>query len=291
MSILKLNTLILLFILSYSTLLQANTGVAFVHGTGSHTDALNKYWKSHFINSVMSGNNNPHVIINCQLDQYMWRPGAGGCVAEQISQFIKTNHIRSLYVITHSNGANVIRWILSNPTWDKRYPAIINTIKNVTAIAPSSGGTPLADAVINGNVFEKILGWILGYANDAVRQQQVSAMQYYNHYWLLGGRGRPALPQSFKSIIGTDVDSAFWDRDSYCGGYASQVALEVTQEWLSKCSDGFLDCSSQSAAGHVWFYDQERTAGKEPLSHQQSRRSCFGLDGQLRNDIQRINQL
>ena len=82
--------------------------------------------------------------------------------------------------------------------------------------------------------------------------------------------------------VGTDVDSAIWDPDSYCGGYTENVGLETTQWWLSSCSDGFLECSSQSAAGSVWFQDKARMRGSEPLSHNQSRRACFGLDSILR---------
>lgn len=69
-----------------------------------------------------------------------------------------------------------MRWILSNPTYDSRYPNIINKIVRVNALATSSAGTPLADAVINGNAFETSVGWLLGYKSDAVRQQQVSWM-------------------------------------------------------------------------------------------------------------------
>ncbi len=155
----------------------------------------------------------------------------------------------------------------------------------VNALAPSSAGTPLADAVISGNVFEASVGWLLGFKNDAVRMQQTSWMASYNANWLLGTSGRPALPKTFRSVVGTDVDSAIWDGDSYCGGYFENVGLETTQLWLNSCSDGFLNCSSQSAAGSVWFNDKARMAGSEPLSHNQSRRACFGLEKILRDDI------
>ena len=74
------------------------------------------------------------------------------------------------------------------------------------------------------------------------------------------------MPKGFWNIVGTDVESAVWDGDSYCGGYFENVGLETTQLWLNACSDGFLDCSSQSAAGRVWFQDKARMAGAEPLS-------------------------
>ena len=274
---------LILLLLSHST--HANTGVAFVHGTGNATDALNDYWQAPMVNSVRQGlpNSANYFVVNCNFEEYMWRSGAAGCLAGQLSGFIQSRNITDLVVIAHSNGANVMRWILSNPTWDSRYPGIVNVTREVLAVAASSKGTPLADAVINGNVFESALGWLLGYANDAVRMQQVSWMAYYNAYWLLGTSGRPGLPRPMTNIVGTDVESAFWDSDSYCGGYSLNVGLEFTQNWLSSCSDGFLDCSSQAGAGSATIYDSSFT--NEPLSHNQSRRKCFGVDVVLRNRL------
>lgn len=265
----------------------ANTGVAFVHGTGKQTDAYNDYWQAGMVNSVRQGlpNQANYVVINCDFGQYWWNANAAGCLAGQLTSFISSKGITDLVIITHSNGGNVVRWILSNPTYDSRYPNIISKIRWVNALAPSSLGTPLANAVMNGNVFEAALGWLLGYQNDGVRQQQTDWMAYYNANNMKGTAGRPALPKGFWSVVGTDVDSAIWDGDSYCGGYTLNVGLEVTQAWLNSCSDGFLDCSSQSGAGTVWFRDTQRMAGGEPLSHNQSRRQCFGLDVILRNDV------
>lgn len=265
----------------------ANQGVAFIHGTGHQTDAYNDYWTGDFVNSVRQGltNSSNYTVINCDFDQYMWTESAAGCLANQLNSFINSKNITELTLLTHSNGGNVVRWILSNPTYDSRYPSIVSKTNKVIALAPSSLGTPLADAVTQGNVFESTLGWLLGYDSDAVKQQQVSWMAYYNDSWLYGTSGRPNLPATFKSVIGSDVESAIWDGDSYCGGYHYQVALETTQNWLDSCSDGFLECSSQSGAGVVWFIDKQRTKGREPLSHHQSRRDCFNLDSIIRNDI------
>lgn len=262
---------------------MANTGVAFVHGTGDQTNAAADYWKWGMINSVRQGlpNQNNYVVINCQFSNYMWTSGAAGCLASQLTSFINSKNITDLVIYTHSNGGNVLRWILSNPTWDSRYPVIINKTRTIRGIAASSLGTPLADAVTNGNVFETSLGWLLGYSSDAVRMQQVSWMAYYNAAWLKGTSGRPALPNQFINIVGTDVESAIWDPDSYCGGYMLNVGLEFTQNWLNSCSDGFIDCSSQAGAGNGSVYDGSFT--NEPLSHNQSRRQCFGLDVILRN--------
>ena len=262
-------------------------GVAFVHGTGAETNATRDYWQPAIIDAIGQGlpDRRNLVVINCDFTQYMWKPAAAGCLADQLGRFIDSRGITRLEVITHSNGGNVMRWILSNPTYDSRYPAIIRAVHRVTALAPSSAGTPLADAVINGNTFETSLGWLLGFGNDAVRQQQVGHMATYNAQNLYGTAGRPALPRPFRAVVGSDVESAVWDTDSYCGGYAANVGLEFTRHWLASCSDGFLECSSQKAAGTTWFTDTMRTRGAEPLSHNQSRRECFGLGTILRNDL------
>ena len=282
-----LRTLATLLLAAGASAAHAVTGVAFVHGTGHQTDAYNDYWQPTMVNTVRQGLSNQanYTVINCDFTQYMWDNRAAGCLAGQLTSFINNRGITDLVVITHSNGGNVMRWILSNPTWDSRYPNIISKVRWVNAIAASSAGTPLANAVMNGNVFEAAVGWLLGYQSDAVRQQQTSWMASYNQNWLLGTAGRPALPKGFWSVIGTDVDSAVWDGDSYCGGYTQNVGLEVTQNWLNDCSDGFIECSSAKAAGSVWFYDTARTAGDEPLSHHQSRRACFGLQNILRDDL------
>jgi len=262
-------------------------GVAFVHGTGAQSNATRDYWQPAIIDTVSQGlaDSRNVVVINCDFTQYMWKPAAAGCLAEQLGRFIDSHGITRLDVISHSNGGNVMRWILSNPTYDSRYPAIIRAVRRVTALAPSSAGTPLADAVINGNTFETSLGWLLGFSSDGVRQQQVGHMATYNAQNLYGTAGRPALPKPFRAVVGSDVQSAVWDADSYCGGYAENVGLEFTRNWLSSCSDGFLECSSQKAAGTTWFTDTARTRGAEPLSHNQSRRECFGLGTLLRNDL------
>ncbi len=274
-------------LLSTGSTASANTGVAFVHGTGKQTDALNDYWTASMVNSVRQGLSNQanYTVINCDFEQYMWDANAAGCLAGQLTSFINNRGITDLVVITHSNGGNVMRWIMSNPTWDSRYPNIINKTRWVNALAPSSKGTPLADAVFNGTVFESALGWLLGYKSDAVKMQQLSWMAHYNANWLYGTSGRPTLPKGFWNVVGSDVETAIWDSDSYCGGYSLGLGLEVTQAWLDSCSDGFLDCSSQAAAGSVWFYDTSYSNGGEPLSHNQSRRNCFGLDVILRNDL------
>jgi hypothetical protein len=277
----------LALLLAPATAAAGVTGVAFVHGTGKQTNALVDYWTAAMVDSVRLGlpNTSNYVVINCDFEKYMWDAAAAGCLAGQLGAFIKNKKITDLLVITHSNGGNMLRWILSNPTYDSRYPAIISAIRWVDALAPSSLGTPLANAVISGTTFEKSLGWLVGYKSEAVTMQQTDHMAYYNANWLYGTAGRPALPRELWAVVGSDVDSSPFDNDSWCGGYSLGVGLETTQWWLDDCSDGFLDCSSQSGAGQQWFQDIEYTYEQEPLSHAQSRRNCFYLDQFLRTDV------
>jgi pimeloyl-ACP methyl ester carboxylesterase len=270
--------------LAVFTQAEANRGVAFIHGTGRQTNALDDYWQRPFVDGVRAGlpNSANYVVINCNFEKYWWDPAAAGCLATQLTDFINQRGITEMTLITHSNGGNVVRWILSNPTWDSRYPNIINKTRKVIALAPSSAGTPLANAVMNGTVFEQSLGWLLGYQSDAVRQQQTHWMSTYNAQYLFGTAGRPALPKSFRPMVGTDVRTAVWSGNAYCGGYHLNLGLEVTSYWLDSCSDGFLNCSSQAAAGSVWFYDYQRTTSGYVLNHNQSRRDCFGLTALVR---------
>lgn len=277
----------LLLLLATSVKAMAVTGVAMVHGTAKQTDAYNDYWKPDMIESVRKGLSNPSnlLVVNCDFSQYMWKPEASGCLATQLYNFITSKKIDDLVINTHSNGGNVIRWILSNPTRDSRHPTIINAIRWVNAIAPTSAGTPLADAVMSGTQFEAALGWLLGYQNDAVRMQQTSWMANYNSSMLLGTAGRPRLPVPFYSIVGTNVVVNPFKSSSYCGEYQLNLGLKVSRAWLDSCSDGFINCDSQKAAGSLWFYDKDRTKNGEVLSHAQSRRACSNLDVILRNDI------
>ncbi len=263
-------------------------GLAFIHGTSKQTDAARDYWQAPIVDTVRQGlpDRSKYTVINCDFDQYMWSDAAAGCVADQLTRFIHDQGVTRLVLVTHSNGGNVVRWILSNPTYDRRYPGIIQRVQKVTALAPSSAGTPLADAVTAGNSFHQTLGWLLGYRSDAVQMQQVSHMAVHNAQDLYGTAGRPALPKPFRAVVGSDVSVSPFDVGGTCGGYATSVALKLIKSvWLSSCADGFLDCSSQRAAGTTLFTDVQRTRNAQPLNHNQSRADCSGLGVILRDDL------
>lgn len=273
----------------YSLPSSDNTlGIALVHGTQDHReDAEGVYWKSDFIQSMVQSLPNPenYYVVHCDFSKYMWDEDAAGCATDQLLKFIADKKINSLIVYTHSNGANVLRWILSNPTYDSRYMQLKSKIKQVIALSPSSGGTPLADALLNGGVFEGSLSWLLGYSGDAIKQQRVGDMSIYNEELLFGTKSRPALAIPFKTIIGTDVVASPFNSSSYCNGYILNSGLKITKLFLDKCADGFLNCSSQTVAGTIWFYDKNKLDGDQTLSHNQSRHSCFGLEKVLSSVI------
>lgn len=265
-----------------------NYGIAFVHGTNDHrNDADGSYWKTGFIEELASAlpSSDNKIVVRCDFSQYMWQEETSGCLADQLLDFIRDKKLSKVIVYTHSNGGNVMRYILSNPTYDLRFLKLTKKIHQVVALAPSSGGTVLADEAIDGNIFETGLSWLLGYQTASVKQQRVGDMAIYNDELLFGTKGRPPLARPFNVVVGTDVTSSPFSSASYCNGYLLNAALKITRSYLSNCSDGFLDCESQNAAGSVWFYDWEKTTDKTPLSHNQSRHSCFGLEQILRDDI------
>lgn len=283
-------SLILLIFSSFSFAKHSseNLGIAFIHGTNDHReDADGGYWKRDFINTVASTLPHPEnlIIVACDFRQYMWHEDAAGCTADQLLSFIQQKKITQLRVYTHSNGGNVIRWILSNPTYDQRYHQLSQIISQVIALAPSSAGTPLADEVMSGSIFQESLGWLLGYRNDSVKQQRVGDMAIFNDEILYGTPGRPELAVPFRTVVGTDVYASPISSASYCNGYLLNAGLKIAQMYLDKCSDGFLDCSSQALAGKVWFRDTEKTNDQFSLSHNQTRHSCFGLDQILSKDL------
>lgn len=266
-----------------------NVGIAFIHGTSDHRqDAEGGYWQRSFINGVAAGldNVNNVLVVACDYSDYMWFESAAGCTADQLIAFADENKIDKLVLYTHSNGANVIRWILSHPTYDPRFHRVFKLVDNVVAIGASSGGTVLAEEAINGTTFEEAVSWLLGYRNNAVKQQREADMTTFNNTILLGGTGRMPTPAPFRTIVGTDTAASPVSTSSYCNGYFRNLGLKITKMYLEKCADGFLSCSSQMAAGELWFMDKEKTNYGLALNHNQSRHNCFGLEKILSQDLQ-----
>jgi hypothetical protein len=267
-------------------LVTPNTGLVLVHGTQDHrNDALGHYWKTKHIDNLSKPlfSKEKLLVVHCNFNKYMWDSEAGGCVAKQVSQFIDAQAINQLIIITHSNGGNVIRWILSHPTLSQDNLKLVKTTQYVIAIAPSSNGTRLAELASDGTAFEQSLGWLLGYTSDAVKQQRSYDMAIYNQFHLYGTKEQINTPVPFYNIVGTNVAASPFNADNYCNGYHLNLGLKTTRIFLDDCSDGFLNCHSQNSAGQLWFYDVEKTIGHKILNHNQSRHDCFGLAGLLNN--------
>ncbi|HEX8617428.1 MAG TPA: hypothetical protein VF911_07575, partial [Thermoanaerobaculia bacterium] len=126
------------FALLLGTSVYAKTGVVFIHGKGGTTLAQQSvaraYWGEDMLRATTKGFTVPYLICAYDGTQYMWV--AGGQVAGQIYNWMNANAIDDIVVETHSFGGVVIRWIMSNPTYDSRYQPIIDRIRWVNSIAP-----------------------------------------------------------------------------------------------------------------------------------------------------------
>ncbi|MEM1183108.1 MAG: hypothetical protein AAGM22_32495 [Acidobacteriota bacterium] len=262
-------------------------GLALNHGTRSQTKTTARweYWTNPNINSIREGLPDPSLyeIIGCDFDQNIWSDDSTGCLAEQLQDFVFDDNITKFEALTHSHGGNMMRWILSVPTFDPNYEAVIATLRWVTALAPSSLGTVLADKAFNGDLVEQALAESNGFKNDAVFQQQRYYMHALNTEILKGTAGRPPLPKGFYAVIGTDATLEI----PYCGGNTGNLwfthqTVGFGDDW---CNDGFLTCDSQAGAGIPWQIDKDITSNGRALNHSQSRRDCWGLDLFLRDAL------
>ncbi|HEX7151765.1 MAG TPA: hypothetical protein VF618_09780 [Thermoanaerobaculia bacterium] len=230
---------------------EAKTGVVFIHGKGG-TDLANAsvaraYWGEDMIRATTKGFTIPHLICSYDGTQYMWV--AGQTVAGQIYNWMNANAIDDIVVETHSFGGVVIRWILSNPTYDYRYQPIIDRIRWVNSIAPPNAGSEAANVAgtLSGSW---LTGWmvsLVGQNNDSTRNCTTTSMTYYNQYYLKGSAGRPALPKSVYNIAGTGLWNDYVHSEDYGLATLSGVVGMPGED------DGMVSQYSAQAVGYVWF--------------------------------------
>ncbi|MEW6364200.1 MAG: hypothetical protein AB1714_06130 [Acidobacteriota bacterium] len=241
----------LLALLVSGSPLLAKTGVVFVHGKGgsnlAQTSVARAYWTESMISATTKGNTIPSLVCHYDGTQYMWV--AAGQVAGQISSWMYANAIDDIVVETHSFGGVVIRWILSNPSYDSRYPAIISRIRWVNSIAPPNKGSEAANlaGTLSGSWLTGWLVDLVGQNNDSTRNCRTDYMAYYNQYYLKGTSGRPALPKSLYNIAGTGLWNDFAHAEDY--GLATLSGISG----LPGQDDGMVAQYSAQAAGSVWF--------------------------------------
>jgi len=229
----------------------AKTGVVFIHGKGGSDLATpsvaRAYWGEDMIRATTKGFTIPYLICSYDGTQYMWV--AGGTVAGQIYNWMMANAIDDIVIETHSFGGVVIRWILSNPTYDSRYQPIISRIRWVNSIAPPNKGSEAANVAgtLSGSW---LTGWItslVGQNNNSTLNCTTSSMAYYNTYYLNGTAGRPALPKTIYNIAGTGLWNDFIHAEDTGLATLSGVVGMPGED------DGMVSQYSAQAVGVVWF--------------------------------------
>jgi len=244
-------TVIVLAQLLVAAAAHAKTGVVFVHGKGG-TDlatpsVARAYWGEDMLSASTKGFTVPYLVCYYDGTQYMWV--AAGQVAGEITTWMNANAIDQIVIDTHSFGGVVIRWMLSNPTYDARYQPIINRIKWVNSIAAPNAGSEAANlaGTLSGSW---LTGWMIslvGQNNDSTRNCSTSSMSYYNQYYLKGTAGRPALPKTVYTIAGTGLWNDFVHPEDYGLATLSGIA------GLPGEDDGMVAQYSAQAVGVVWF--------------------------------------
>ena len=231
--------------------LEARTGVVFVHGKGgsdlASESVARAYWGDDMIRATTKGYAIPHLVAHYDGTQYMWV--AAGQVAGQITTWMNANAIDDIVVETHSFGGVVMRWLLSNPTYDARYPAIISRVRWVNSIAPPNKGSEAADlaGTLSGSWLTGWLVSLVGQDNDSTRNCRTDWMAYYNQYYLKGTSGRPALPRTVYNIAGTGLWNDFAHAEDYGLATLSGIAGMPGED------DGMVSQYSAQGAGVVWF--------------------------------------
>lgn len=244
-------TLVTAAFLGLTAAAEAKTGVVFIHGKGgadlAQESVVRAYWTEDMIRATTKGYSVPYLLCHYDGTQMMWV--AAGQVAGQITTWMNANAITDMVIETHSFGGVVIRWILSNPTYDARYQPIINKIKWVNSIAPPNKGSEAADlaGTLSGSWLTGWLVDLVGQNNDSTRNCRTDWMAYYNQYYLKGTAGRPALPKTVYNIAGTGLWNDFAHAEDYGLATLSGVA------GLPGEDDGMVAQYSAQAVGTVWF--------------------------------------
>jgi hypothetical protein len=250
MEVMKRTALALVLLLT-AVVAEAKTGVVFIHGKGgtdlASPSVARAYWTDDMIRTTTKSYTIPYLICSYDGTQYMWV--AGNTVAGQIYNWMNANAIDDIVIETHSFGGIVIRWIMSNPTYDSRYQPIINRIRWVNSIAPPNKGSEAADlaGTLSGSW---LTGWLIdlvGQKNNSTTNCTTSSMSYYNQYYLKGTSGRPALPKTVYNIAGYGLWNDFVHSEDYGLATLSGIAGMPGED------DGMVSQYSAQAVGIVWF--------------------------------------
>jgi hypothetical protein len=230
---------------------EARSGAVFIHGAG--TNYLNDpagaraYWTEDMLRASTRNWAVPHLVVRYDGTKLMWI-GADQAAA-QIYDWMLANQVDDIVVNTHSFGGTVIRWIMSNPTWNTRYPAITARIRWVNTLAAPHKGSEAANlaGTLGGSWLTGWLVNLVGTNTDAHKNCRTDWMAYYNQNYLYGTSGRPALPRSLYTVAGTGLWNDLSHGEDYGLATLSGVAGMPGED------DGMVSQYSAQGAGFVWF--------------------------------------
>jgi len=287
----------------------SNDGVFFVHGTGDQTampssdvnptngDSISNYWT---LSSIQTMTTSPaggswkygvatYKGASCDPSTAC----AFQAVAGQLYDFVVDAGVSSAVVVTHSDGANVLRYILAHKTDTTSFTtpkgrnttlnAVTPYIKKVVFVAGDAKGTPLADKVINHggivSISNDILSFFGGtnYNNPAVRAQVPATMSTSNTNGVFATGATPGGVLA-TDVYGTNVYANIFSSDAWCGGYNMTLGLKAASTFggFGEANDGYIGKSSATYVGYG-----SDSNGDARLNHNQSRRSCHGSGGRI----------
>lgn len=242
-------------------------------------------------------------------------PGTADCVAAQARRFLDgpdgkegtDDDISDVAIVTHSGGSNVVRYLLTQRTKNADFARLHAAAKRVVAIAPPTRGTYLANYMFRkgslGNTLNGVIAMLGGsgfYDDDGVAFIQTTEMDASNR--------DPARFASVSADVagvpmyvasGAAATVSIFESVSRCAGNLEADALAVLHTtflsandpatYRNACSDGFITCTSAmataSGGARVVFgkTDDGTVVGKAKFrNHNQSRRSCDGVDLDVR---------
>jgi hypothetical protein len=231
----------------------AAVGVVMVHGTSNHTNATADYWTSDTANKIANGKKSLVVSYQGSACSGIGSTRMGGAdeiyncnswsaIADQVNGWLDANpDVTDIAVVSHSNGAAPVRYMLAHPTANARVQRFVGLVRKTIFIAASNNGTELADKVTTSgtlaNIANSILSFFGGgsYNTPAVWAQRRDRMSVYNSQ-TNGAYNTAAYPcgqgmttcggKPSQYVRGTSVYAAIWSGDAWCGGYLTTVGLQ-----------------------------------------------------------------
>lgn len=243
-------------------------------------------------------------------------PGTADCTAAQIRKFLAgpdgledtKDDISDLFVVTHSGGSNVVRYMLQQHSASKDFSRVHRATRRVLTLAPPTNGTYLANWVFTrgtlGNVAQKLAAALGGdlYDGDGTFFIQTTLMDLFNKDPArFGGISKDVAGVPFHVGSGTYPHAQLASAAAKCAGYGQTLGLQFLHEtylaskdattYRDGCSDGFITCNSAMALAQG---DTSRILfGRAPngsligktlqRAHNQSKNDCDGIGAEVRD--------